>query len=242
MSAQPVDYDDEFDDLLPDDLAPETPSRGAKGKAQPLARTAKQQAAAVARAEAKAEADSLRAAQDAQKAAAARLAQVANLHIAGYSLADIGASIGASADEVDRMLNNDMARYVRNQPALRTFVRNYLSGKYTDLLSAVWDEATDRTHPEKLENQDRALRILNSMGKLHGAEAPLQKEIKVESAPEAVEKLVQALASQTGMGYDDSVFDVIDVEVIEDVVEQTHAALEASSAAVEESDGDDALG
>lgn len=131
---------------------------------------------------------------DAQNAV--RLAQISNLLIAGMSLTEIGQKIGATPEEVDRLLNQDMTRYVRNQPALRVFVRNFLSEKYTRLLDADWDIATDKTHVAKLEHQDRVLRILKEMGRLHGAEAPVQSEVKVEAAPEAVETLVKALAAQ----------------------------------------------
>lgn len=172
---------------------------------------------------------------------AVRLAQIINLHIAGYSLAQIGESIGATADEVDRMLAADAQRYVRSQPALRVYVRNWVSERYLSLLEAVWDEATDRTHREKLENQDRALRILDRMTRLHGAEAPTQTEVKVEAAPEAVEKLVAALAASQGLGYDASIFDVVDAEVVHDAHDESVAALEVSGNRVGESDGDDAL-
>jgi len=232
----------DLDDLLDEMTGP------AKGSAIPVRRSPAQVKAAERRAEAKAEEDALRAAQDANKARAAQLAQIVNLHIAGYSLAEIGASIGASESEVDRMLSNDMARYVRSQPALRTYVRNYVSGKYTELLEAVWDEATDQTHPEKLENSAQALRILKEMSHLHGAAAPVQSEVKVESAPEAVERMVSALSAAKGIGYDTDVFDV---EVIEDTgVESTDvhaapaqalAALEQASKAVEEDNGDERL-
>ena len=92
-----------------------------------------------------------------------------------------------------------------------------------------------------LEHQDRALRILDKMAKLHGAEAPVQSEVKVESAPEAVEKLVSALAAQQGLGYDVGVFDVVDAEVVEDAVSQSADALGVAGDEVEVSDGDDAL-
>ena len=229
--------DDE--DLLPDDLLP-VPN---KGNALPVRRSKKQQEAAARRAEAKAEADELRAAQDAARAHAARLAQIVNLHIAGFSLAEIGASIGATEAEVDRMLSADMQRYVRSQPALRTYVRNYVSGKYTALLEAVWDEATDKTHAEKLENSAQALRILKEMSRLHGAEAPVQSEVKVESAPEAVEQLVSRLAAAQGLGYDMDVFNSVATTVpgtvVHQAVEQSDRALQAASEAVEESEGDD---
>ena len=185
----------------------------------PMKRTQKQQAADARRvARNKAERE-LADAQTAQKAQAAQLAQIVNLHIAGFSLGDIGASVGKTADEIDRMLREDTARYVRTQPALRTYVRNYISGKYDKLLEAVWDEATDRGHPKKLENQDRAVRILERMAKLHGADAPTQAEVKIETQPEAVEAMVKALAASQGMAYDDSVFDVVDAEIIHDGVE-----------------------
>lgn len=176
--------------------------------------------------------------QKAEKAAlaadAARLAQIINLQIAGFTLADIGAKIGATEQEVDRLLNRDMARYVRNQPALRTYVRNYISGKYSALLEAVWDEATNKTHAEKLEHQDRALRILDRMAKLHGAEAPSQTEVKVDAAPEAVERLVNALAASQGLGYDDSIFDVVPGSLVHDVAQESHAALNASGNAADQ--------
>lgn len=238
MSAAPDETEDEWDDLLPDNLKP-------KGKAVPLVRTPKQQAAAVKAAEERAQAVELAQAKTAQQAQAARLAQIVNLHIGGYSLADIGASIGATEAEVDRMLANETQRYVRNQPALRTYVRNFISGKYSELLEAVWDGAVDPTHKEQLERFDRAQRVLAQMGRLHGAEAPTQTEIKVDAAPEAVERLVKALSTGAGLGYDTDIFDV---EVVEDMtadvheaVEQAHKALEVSGNAVEESDGHDEL-
>lgn len=172
---------------------------------------------------------------------AVRLAQIVNLHIAGFSLAEIGESIGASADEVDRLLAADAQRYVRSQPALRVYVRNWISERYTGLLEAVWDEAVDKTHREKLENQDRALRILKEMSRLHGAEAPVQTEVKVEAAPEAVEKLVAALAASQGLGYDASIFDVVPGETVHEAHEQAVGELEVSGNAVGESDGDDTL-
>ena len=149
---------------------------------------------------------------------AKRMAQIVNLHIAGYSLAEIGASIGCSADDVDRMLAQDAARYVRNQPALRTYVRNYVSSKYSQLLESVWDGATATGSPEQLDNYDRALRTLERMAKLHGAEAPIQKEIVVDAAPEAVSRLVDVLAASQGFGYDTSVFDTVDPDVA-DIIE-----------------------
>jgi hypothetical protein len=196
------------------------------------------QKTAITRARKKAEADRL------AKVEAQRLAQIVNLHIAGYSLAEIGSRIGATASEVDRMIQRDAARYVRSQPSLRVYVRNWVSAKYAELLEADWDEATDKTHPHKLENQDRAIRILERMTRLHGAEAPVQSEVKVEAAPEAVEKLVSVLASKSGFGYDESIFDVdpegedvVDAEVVDavhDAVEQTRAATMRASAEIDD--------
>lgn len=230
MSAQPDEHPDDLDDLLDDlPIDPPPPATGKK-RAQPLKRTPAQSAAAKRAAEIAA-----------VQTQAQRLAQIVNLHIAGYSLAQIGASIGASEAEVDRMLSNETARYVRNQPALRAYVRNYLSSKYTALLDAVWEDATDKTSKAKLESQDRALRILKEMGNLHGAAAPTQTEIKVEAAPEAVEQIVASLAAGQGLGYDDAIFDVVPGTVVHDAVDQTAQAESVSGNAVEESDGHDSL-
>lgn len=198
-----------------------------KGAKEAVVLTDEQKAArAQARAEAKAEAQR----QQMEKANAVQLAQIVNLHLAGYSLAEIGLAIGATEREVDRMLTRDTARYIKNQPSLRTFVRNYISGQYLELLEPVMPKAKNPNDPLFLESQDRALRTLDRLAKLHGAEAPVQKEITVESAPEAVEKLVSALAEQSGLGYD---VDIFDAELVEDAVEQQHAALERASADVE---------
>ncbi len=243
--ALPAEPEDDLDDLLPDHLRQPASQPKTKGKALPVVRTAKQQAKIAAEALGAEQAEAKQAAQSAADAAAQRLAQIVNLHIAGFSLAEIGAQIGATADEVDRMLSADAARYVRSQPALRTYVRNFISGKYTKLLEAVWDEATDKMHREKLENQDRALRILKEMGNLHGAAAPTQAEIKVEAAPEAVEKLVASLAASQGLGYDASIFDLEPVEdeetgeIVHQAVEQSARALEVSGNAVEQPQPDD---
>ena len=237
------DFDSDLDDLLPDSLKPQ-PSNN-KGKAVPAKRSKKQQEIAARREREKAEAEALQAQTTAARAAAARLAQIVNLHIAGFSLADIGAQIGATEDEVDRMLASDAQRYIRSQPALRTYVRNYVSGKYNALLDAVWDEATDKNARGKLENQDRALRILNNMAKLHGAEAPTQAEVTIDAAPETVERMVERLAAGQGLAYDIDVFnsDVVDAEVVDEAVREggqnTQRALEESSRAVEEETDDD---
>lgn len=200
-----------------------------KGKAVAHRRTPAQQRAI----DKKAEEQQLQAA---AKANAVQLAQIVNLHIAGFSLAEIGAQIGATADEVDRMIQSDAARYVRNQPALRTYVRNWISSKYMTMIEANWDIAKDKNHAARLENQDRVDRFLRSMAKLHGADAPIQSEVKVDAAPEAVERLVNALAQGQGLAYDDSIFDA---EVIEDAVSESADALEVSGNAVEESDEHD---
>lgn len=178
------------------------------------------------------------------KARAQQLAQIVNLHIAGFSLQQIGEAIGATEQEVDRLLATQTARYVKSQPALRTYVRNWVSERYTQLLESVWDGAVDTMASDQLDRQDRALRILDKMTKLHGAEAPVQHEVQVDSAPEAVEKLVSVLAATQGVGYDMNVFDgdVIEAEVIEDAVTQSARALEVSGNAVEEAvEGEDDL-
>lgn len=191
------------------------------------------QKAAATRAANKREADRL------ERAKAERLAQVVNLKIAGHSFEDIGLSIGASAKEVETMLATDVARYVRSQPALRVYVRDWVSERYTKMLDAVWDEATDKNHPKKLEHQDRAMRILDSMRKMHGADLPVQTEVKIETAPEAVEKLVEALAGRQGLAYDASVFDVVDAEVVHDAVEEAEETLADSASHVGDDDEHD---
>lgn len=163
-----------------------------------------------------------------ERANAQRLAQIVNLHIAGMSLEQIGTQIGATAEEVDRLLSQDAQRYVRSQPALRQFVRNYVSGKYTKLLDAVWDDAVAPTSSanitangfdRKLASQDRAIKILERMARLHGAEAPTQHEVQMDAAPEAVERLVSALSAGQGLAYDDSIFDVVDAEVVHEAAD-----------------------
>lgn len=219
MTSQAVD--DPFED--------DTPPVGTttKAGARALARTAKQAAKQEQVAQRKELTEQSK-----------QLAQIVNLMIAGYSLGDIALATGHTEAEMDRLLQRDMARYVRNQPALRVFVRNFISSKYMGLLDAVWDQATDEDHPEKLENQDRALRILNSMGRLHGAEAPTQAEVKVEASSETVEKMVAALAAKNGQMYDDGIFDVIDAEVVHEAAQASELELERSGAQV----GDDQPG
>lgn len=228
MNAQAQTND--LDDLLPDELSARVVP--GKGMAVPLVRTPAQARAAARREQAAREKAEL-------TAQAARLAQIVNLTIAGYSLADIGAQIGASADEIDRLLTNDAARYVRNQPALRAYVRNWISGKYLKMIEADWEAASDSTHGEKLENQDRVMRMLDRMAKLHGAEMPTQSEVTLDAAPEAVEKLVNALAAGRGLGYDESVFDVVDAEVVHEAVLESADAETVSGNLVEDrQDGD----
>ena len=220
----------------------------------------KKSAKKMARAEARAEGKAVQAA----PGTAVRLAQIVNLHIAGYSLSDIAQATGQTEADIDRMLQQDMQRYVRSQPALRTYVRNWVSSKYTELLDADWEKAVGKDAQGQplmvaglngaqvlagpsLEHQDRAIRILDSMRKLHGADAPVQSEVKVEAAPEAVEKLVHALARQQGLAYDVDIFDgaddegIVDAELVHEAVEQAAEAVAVSGTAVEESDGDDEL-
>lgn len=171
------------------------------------------------------------------------LAQIVNLHIAGYSLAEIGLAIGATPAEVESMLNEQTARYVRSQPALRTFVRNYLSSRLTDMLAVDMPIATDKKHPKVFDAQDRAIRLIDRMAKLHGADAPVQSEVKVDAKPEAVERLVAALAAGKGLAYDTDVFDdddIVDADWTE-VSADAEEAVRVSGNAVEVSDGDDSL-
>lgn len=157
--------------------------------------------------------------------AALRLAQMANLHMAGMSLTEIGAALHATPDEVDRMLSQDAARYVRSQPQLRQWTRRYLSGKYTELLGVNWEDATNVESKVRFEAQDRALRTLDSLRKLHGADAPVQTEVKIEAAPEAIDAIVTALAAQEGLAYQDpTAFDVVDADVVYEAVQQTAVA------------------
>lgn len=204
----------------------------AKGNAKPLVVKAKGKPLGAA-----AEDANLPATQPQVKAA--QLAQLVNLHIGGFSLQQIGDAMGCTAEEVDRILTEDVTRYVRSQPALRVFVRNYISAKQGKLLEAVWDQAVDKQNPRQLEYQDRANRLLANMAKLHGAEAPVQKEITVEHAPAAVEALVDALSKQQGTAYDVSVFDVIDAEIIEDYIEEAEDELHRAELEVGESQPDD---
>lgn len=227
--AEP-EVDADFADLLPESLQP-----SAKHKAVPLVRTKAQTKAVAVRAE--------KAAREAElQTQAARLAQIVNLHIGGYSLSQIGASIGATAEEIDRLLSQDTARYVRSQPALRTYVRNWVSERYMKMIAADWTAASDEHHHDKLENQDRVMRMLDRMAKLHGAEAPTQAEVKIDAAPEAVERLVAALAAGKGLGYDEDIFD-IDPADIHEVAEAAHTATSVSGNALEQpQEGDPDVG
>lgn len=222
-----------------DDLDALIDETTAKRNAIPLKRSEKQKRKAAEKAAERAKEIELAQAATAAQNQAARLAQIVNLVIAGHSLSSIAASIGATEAEVERMLTQETSAYVRNQPALRVFVRNYLSNKYSTLLDAVWDDATDKTSKVRFEAQDRSLRILKEMGRLHGADAPTQTEIKVEATPESVEKIVKALAAGEGLDYDDSIFDTVPGTVVHSAVDDTAAALDVSGNAVEESDGHD---
>lgn len=230
------DMDDLYDLLDEDEPAPPPVLVKGKGKgaAKALKRSKKQveltvAQEAAAREKAEAEAQKLR-----EKAAAQRLAQIVNLHIGGMSLAEIGAEIGATADEVDRMLQNDAQRYVRSQPALRVYVRNFVSKHYADMLEVNLPIALDPTHAEKLDHQDRNIKILDKMARLHGAEAPIQSEVKVEQAPEAIDRIVAALASQGGLStYDADVFD-LDEDDVTEVIEDAQVALEVSGNAIDD--------
>lgn len=213
------------------------PSPGGKPKGRPIQRTAKQEAAI----EKREEANALEDARTAAAADAAQLAQVVNLVIAGHSFESIGASIGASASDVERMVTSGADRYVRTQPALRVWVRNWLSEKYTKMIDANWEAASDADHRDKLENQDRVIKMLNGLERLHGAAAPTQSEVKVEGGAEAVERIVAKLAAAQGQGYDTSIFDTVDAEVIHDTADASLAALEQASRDVAiptETDGD----
>lgn len=214
------------------------PAGNKKGKAQPLVRSAKQAAAAKKAAEAK-EADDLR---QVDKAAAQQLAQIVNLRIGGHSYASIGAAIGKSADEVEQMVTNSAGAYVRTQPALRVFVRNFISEKYSGMLDATYPQAVDTTRPDQLDYVSSVQKTLKDMAALHGANAPLQSEVTVEASDETVEALVASLAKTRGLSYDYDVFDADDVdEVMDDIHEADVLELEASTAAVEESTDDDEL-
>lgn len=227
---------DDLDDL-PDDL-PVPPAPKPKKGGVPMVRTPKQVAAAAKRAEAaKREAD-LRTAQEAQAEKSKQLAQIVNLYIGGYSFADIGAAIGATEAEVDRMINSETARFVKNQPALRTFVRNFVSEKYLGLLEAVYDQATDKADEKQLEYVAAANKVLAQMGRLHGAEAPTQSEVKVESAPEVVDNLVKKIAAAQGRGYDENIFDVDEDDIHEAHVVATEAVVVSGNAVEEDDDAD----
>lgn len=210
-----------------------------KGPATALKRSAAQKKASAA-AVARQEAQDLR---ELDKAAAQQLAQIVNLTIAGHSYAAIGASIGKSADEIEQMLTQSAGAYIRTQPALRVYVRNFINEKMTGLLDAVYTEATTPGHKEKLEHSAQALRILKEMAHLNGAAAPVQSEVKIEASDETVEALVASLSQGKGLSYDTDVFDLdeADVEEVHQAHEQTVRALEESSAAVEQDQPDDTV-
>lgn len=222
---------DDLDSLL--DTVTDTVTDSKKG-AVPMKRTKKQKAAAEKAAERKAAQD-LR---ESDKAAAQQLAQIVNLNIAGHSFAAIGAEIGMSGDEVEALVQRGAAQFVRTTPALRTFVRNFVSEKMTGLLDATYLQAIDTSRADQLDYVASVQKTLRDLSRLHGADAPTQSEVKVEASPEAVEQLVMSLAKNRGLAYDDDVFDA---EIVEDLVDDSQRELEVSRNAVEESDGEDAL-
>lgn len=181
-------------------------------------------------------------AQALERANAQRLAQIVNLIIAGFSMPEIAAATGSTTMEIEKILTQDVSQYVRTQPALRVFVRNWISAKYTGLLDSVYDQATDTSNERQLEYQDRAVRLLERMARLHGAEMPTQSEVKVDAAPEAVEKMVEALAKAQGVGYDVNVFDtveqIVDAEIVHEAVEEAEGALLDASERVGEGPDD----
>jgi hypothetical protein len=210
------------------------PTTKPKKHAIPVKRTARQVEAIKQRELGAKAAEEAEAAQTEAMANAAMLAQIVNLTIAGFSYEVIGAQIGMTADEVERLVTEKSTRYIRTQPALRTYVRNWVSGKYTELLDAVWTEATDRDHKEKLENSVQALRILKEMTNLHGAAAPTQAEVKVEQTNDAVEALVRALAAQQGKAYNDAIFDIVPGNVVHQSVADSAARTAIAATAVED--------
>lgn len=212
----------------------------ARPKPTPLVRTSKQ----VETLEQVAEADRIKAEQQAQQLAvqqaSMRTAQIANLLIAGHTFESIGASIGATAEEVESMLNADSTRYIRSQPALRQWVRRWASGQYSELLESVWKQATDPKHRDQLAYQDRARPLVERIVKLHGAEAPTQAEVKVEAAPESVQKIVNAIAASQGLGYDVDIFDGADEDTVDAVlVQETHDAEQAAADQADQEQADD---
>lgn len=206
------------------------PKVKAKIKGTPLVRTPAQIAAVERAAVARKEADDLAVQESEADAVAARTAQIANLLIAGHTFETIGRQIGMSAVELEREFTKDSARYVRTQASLRIWVRNWISAKYSTMIEANWDHAKDKTSAERLENQDRVIKMLNGMERLHGAAAPTQSEIKVDAAPEMVQKVVDAIASKAGVGYDMDIFDIDP----DDITETVHEAPGASLAALEQ--------
>lgn len=207
-----------------------------KPGAVPLQRTGRQIAASARAAVKRQEAEDLAVQETELDAVAARTAQIANLLIAGHTFDSIGRAVGCSGAEVEKMIAADTGRYVRSQASLRIWVRNWISAKYAAMIDTDWDAATDNNRPDMLDHQDRVDRFLRSMARLHGADAPTQTEVKVEAAPESIERMVAALAAQRGQGYDADIFD-IDEDDITEVAHENHssalAALEAASERVE---------
>lgn len=218
-------------------MSEDRPVPAKKGKV-PLVRSPKQIEAARKRAEAAERERDLRTAQEAAAERSKQLAQIVNLYIGGYSFADIGAAIGATEAEVDRMINSETSRFVKNQPALRTFVRNFVSEKYLGLLEATYAQATDVSRDDQLDYVAAANKVLAQMGRLHGAEAPTQSEVKVETAPEVVDNLVRKIAAAQGRDYDANIFDLDEADIHESHIVATEAVV-VSGNAVEEPDESD---
>lgn len=162
---------------------------------------------------------------------AQRLAQIVNLQIAGYSLAQIAAGSGTTVAELERLLTKDTGTFVRTLPAMRAHARSRISGELHAMTEAVREmalnptkiveidgEAVEVANDRMLDAQDRMLRNVKELAKLYGAYAPTQTEVKIENAPEAVERLIQKIAEAEGLGYDSSVFDddIEDAEIVED--------------------------
>ena len=161
------------------------------------------------------------------RAEAQQLAQIINLQIAGMTLEQIGAEINMSATDLDALIVKNASRYIKTQSQLRAYARNWISEKYSKMIEADWDDAVS-TDPElRLPNQDRVIRMLDSMRKMHGADAPAQTEVKVDAAPEAIDAMVQLLAAKQGQGYDVDIFDVdvVDESEIHEASAQVTAAL-----------------
>src|SRR5690349_20091717 len=99
--------DADLSDLLPDDLLPDAPDSAEAGEATEPRDTEPSPVPVMGTSRTGLAPSVTGPAQSPAQAHAAMLAQIVNLHIAGYSLAEIGASIGATEGEVDRMLTRE---------------------------------------------------------------------------------------------------------------------------------------